>query len=114
MLHSLALDLYEKKLLDDSTGIQFQNPFNNTTMIAYNYKHNVGTFNLLWIVWRGVANMIKNCFLEIIVQELNTWDDGNMLTYPIKCQDLDTEKTYNETVTLLTEISTKPSKKTDN
>ncbi|XP_065200917.1 uncharacterized protein LOC135831949 [Planococcus citri] len=62
---SFALDLYKSKLLDDTNPIQFTNPFKNTTMISYNNRLN----------------------------ELFTWDSGNLLTYPIKLNELSYDAT---------------------
>lgn len=59
----LALDLYEKKVLD--VDINFSNPFNNTSTIGYNF----------------------------LTKDLYTWSMGNQLTYPVKINALGTNVT---------------------
>lgn len=59
----LALDLYERKLID--VDFNFSNPFNNTSTIGYNFH----------------------------TKDLYTWSMGNQLTYPVKINALGTNHT---------------------
>lgn len=58
----LALDLYDRKLLD--VDIDFSNPFNNTITVGYNH----------------------------LAKDLYTWSVGNQLTYPVKINALGTKE----------------------
>lgn len=66
----LALDLYNKKLLD--VDINFSNPFNSTSTLGYNH----------------------------LAKDLYSWSMGNQLTYPVKINALGTNETaqYSESV----------------
>jgi hypothetical protein len=64
----LALDLYQEKLLD--VDINFSNPFNNTSTVAYNF----------------------------LTKDLYTWSMGNQLTYPVKINALGMNKTVEPSV----------------
>lgn len=64
----LALDLYEKKVLD--VDINFSNPFNNTSTVGYNF----------------------------LTKDLYTWSMGNQLTYPVKLNALGSNRTEEPTV----------------
>lgn len=64
----LALDLYEKKLLD--VDINFSNPFNNTSTLGYNH----------------------------LTKDLYSWSMGNQLTYPVKINALGTNETVQKSI----------------
>lgn len=55
---SFAYDLYQNVELSDLEQIQFTNPFNSTQYVGYNWRH----------------------------QKLYTWDQGNILEYPLKIE----------------------------
>lgn len=59
----LALDLYNKKLLE--VDINFSNPFNSTSTLGYNH----------------------------LAKDLYSWSMGNQLTYPVKINALGTNET---------------------
>jgi len=62
-----ALDLYKNIRLND-INLSFTNPFANTTLVQYNPQY----------------------------KELFTWDQGNLLTYPIRYHDMGTNSTNKE------------------
>lgn len=62
-----AFDLYKNQRLSD-ISLSFTNPFAHTTLIQYNPQN----------------------------KELFTWDQGNLLTYPIRYSDMDKNNTKEE------------------
>lgn len=65
-----ALDLYQNIRLND-VDLSFTNPFANTTLVQYNPQS----------------------------KELFTWDQGNLLTYPIRYNDMGSNSTNRESNT---------------
>lgn len=59
--------MYKNVRLND-VDLSFTNPFANTTLIQYNYQ----------------------------TKELFTWDQGNLLTYPIRYNDMGSNSTKGE------------------
>lgn len=62
------MDLYKNQRLTD-ISLSFTNPFANTILLQYNHQN----------------------------KELFTWDQGNLLTYPIRYSDMDKNNTKEET-----------------
>lgn len=61
------MDLYKNQRLSD-ISLSFTNPFANTILLQYNHQN----------------------------KELFTWDQGNLLTYPIRYSDMDKNNTKEE------------------
>lgn len=67
MVFRFALDLYKNERIND-VNLSFTNPFAHTTLVQYNPQY----------------------------KELFTWDQGNLLTYPIRYHDMGTNSTNKE------------------